>query len=339
MAVAARQLTRGDFEHGGTPAWSGDGKSVLITANRREDADYEPIDTEIYRVDLADGAVHALTDRRGPDHDPVVSPDGRHVAYLGFDDKRLGYQATQLYVMDIDGTHIRSLTAALDRDAVAPHWSGDARRVFFQYEDHGTIRLAAIDLEGKMPGSPMMWAASDVTRPYTEGSFSVAGAARGTNARFAYTQARPTAPPALASGTSARDIVTLTALNENMLGAAHARRRRGDRLRLERRRPQNPGLDRAARPASTPARNIRCCSKFTAARSRATAASFAAEIQLYAAAGYVVLYLNPRGSTGLWRAIRRFDSSRLSGQGFRRPHVGRRRGARQAATSIRNACS
>ena len=66
---------------------------VLISANRRADADYEPLDSEIYRVDLSDDSLHALTDRRGPDRHPVASPDGKHIAYLGFDDKQLGYQA------------------------------------------------------------------------------------------------------------------------------------------------------------------------------------------------------------------------------------------------------
>ena len=76
----ARQLTRGDFDHDGTPAFTVDGKSVLISANRRADADYEPLDSEIYRVDLSDESIHALTDRRGPDYHPVVSPDGKWVA-------------------------------------------------------------------------------------------------------------------------------------------------------------------------------------------------------------------------------------------------------------------
>ena len=80
------------------------------------------IDSEIYRVDLSDGSIHALTDRRGPDQHPVVSPDGKHIAYLGFDDKRLGYQATQLYVMDSDGSHSHSLTPNLDR--MASHRTG-----------------------------------------------------------------------------------------------------------------------------------------------------------------------------------------------------------------------
>jgi len=293
----ARQLTRGDFEHGGTPAWSSDGKSVLITANRRADADYEPLDTEIYRVDLADDSIHALTDRRGPDHDPVVSPDGKHVAYLGFDDKRLGYQATQLYVMDIDGTHVRSLTPALDRDAAAPRWSGDGRRVFFQYADHGTIRLAAVDLEGKMTRLADDVGGEDITRPYTGGSFSVAGGVHGTSARFAYTQARPSVPAALASGTSARDIATLTALSENLLGerSLGSVEEIGFDSSVDGRRIQGW----VVRPPNfTAGKKYPLLLEIHGGPFASYGASFAAEIQLYAAAGYVVLYLNPRGSTG-----------------------------------------
>jgi len=63
---AARQLTHGDFDHQGPPAFTADG-SGTDRRNRRADADYDPLDSEIYRVDLADGAIHALTDRRGPD--------------------------------------------------------------------------------------------------------------------------------------------------------------------------------------------------------------------------------------------------------------------------------
>lgn len=143
----ARQLTHGDYDHEGTPAWSADGKSVLIAANRRADADYEPIDTEIYRVDLSDDSIHALTDRRGPDYSPAVSPDGKHIAYLGFDDKRLGYQATQLYVMDADGSDVQKLQLSDMGYVIDPAWSPNGQLLAFSWRrPNGNYDLYVTDV-------------------------------------------------------------------------------------------------------------------------------------------------------------------------------------------------
>ena len=117
--------------------------------------------------------------------------------------------------MDSDGTHSHSLTPTLDRDVAAPHWTGDSRQLIFQYDDHGSIKLAAIDLGGKMRVLADDLGGDDVTRPYSGGSFSIAAAAKGASPRFAYTRAAALAPAALATGTSARDIVTLTALSRH----------------------------------------------------------------------------------------------------------------------------
>ena len=293
---AARQLTRGDFDHEGTPSFTADGKSVLIAANRRADADYEPLDGEIYRVDLADDSIHALTDRRGPDRGPVVSPDGKHIAYLGFDDKRLGYQATQLYVMDSDGSHSHSLTPNLDRDAASPRWTGDSRQLIFQYSDHGSGKLAAIDLGGKMRVLAGDLGGADITRPYTGGSFSIA-ANGGANSRFAYTRVASLDPAALATGTSPRDIATLTALSDPLLrqrtlGAVEeiSFESSVDHRRIQGWIVKPPLFDAA--------KKYPLLLEIHGGPFASYGPSFAAEIQLYAAAGYVVLYLNPRGSTG-----------------------------------------
>jgi acylaminoacyl-peptidase len=289
---AARQLTHGDFDTLGPPAFTADGTGVLISANRRPDADYDPLDSEIYRVDLSDGSIHALTDRRGPDRRPVPSPDGKHIAYLGFDDKLLGYQATQLYVMDSDGSHSHSLTAALDRDAASPRWLGDSKQIVFQYDDHGATKIAATDLQGKMRTLAEGVGGGDVTRPYSGGSFSLA-----QNGRFVFTKAGPAAPPVLATGTSPRDVTTLISLSDNLLGqrtlgaieeisfASSA-----DQLPLQGWIVKPPGFD--------PAKKYPFILEIHGGPFAMYAPSFAAEIQLYAAAGYVVLYMNPRGSTG-----------------------------------------
>ena len=88
-----RQISSGNFQHGGVgfrasdAVWTPDGKYLLMSANRRPDYELEPLDTEVYEFSVADGAVRALTNRKGPDDSPAVSPDGRRVAYVGFDDR------------------------------------------------------------------------------------------------------------------------------------------------------------------------------------------------------------------------------------------------------------
>ncbi|HEX3398369.1 MAG TPA: S9 family peptidase [Steroidobacteraceae bacterium] len=288
---AARQLTHGDFDEG-QPAFTADGTAILVSANRRADADYDPIDSEVYRVALSDGSLHALTDRRGPDRRPVPSPDGKHIAYLGFDDRQLGYQVTQLYVMDSDGGHSHSLTAALDRDAASPMWLADSKTIVFQYDDHGSTKIAAIDLQGKMRALAEGVGGNDVSRPYSGGSFSIS-----PNGRFAFTKASATAPAALATGTSLRDITTLGAFSDNLLGQRTIGALEeisfdssADHRHMQGWIVKPPGFD--------PAKKYPFLLEIHGGPFAMYAPSFAAEIQLYAAAGYVVLYMNPRGSTG-----------------------------------------
>jgi acylaminoacyl-peptidase len=289
---AARQLTHGDFDVDGPPAFSGDGKSILMSSNRRGDADYEPADSEIYRVDLADESLHALTDRRGPDQRPVPSPDGKHIAYTGFDDQHLGYQARQLYVMDSDGGHPHSLTAALDRDAASVKWSADGKQIYFQYDDHGDGKVAAVDLAGKIRVLADGLGGGDVTRPYSGGTFSVA-----KNGRFAYMHLAPLAPPALATGTSIKDVVVFPPLSETLLSQRTLGKvdeilfeSSADKRRIQGWIVQPPFFDAA--------KKYPLLLEIHGGPFAMYEPSFAAEIQEYAAAGYVVLYLNPRGSTG-----------------------------------------
>jgi acylaminoacyl-peptidase len=289
---AARQLTHGDFDVDGPPAFTTDGKGILFSSNRRADADYEPADGEIYRVDLADESLHALTDRRGPDVRPVPSPDGKHIAYIGFDDRHLGYQALQLYVMDSDGTHSRSLTGGLDRDATSPKWSADGKTVYFQYDDHGNGKIAVVDLAGKIRPVTDGLGGADVTRPYSGGSFSLA-----KNGRFAYMHSAPEAPPALATGTSQKDVAIFPALSDALLSQRTLGKveemgfdSSADKRRIQGWIIQPPGFD--------PTKKYPLLLEIHGGPFAMYEPSFAVEMQLYAAAGYVVLYMNPRGSTG-----------------------------------------
>jgi Tol biopolymer transport system component len=68
-----RQITSGKFNHNGFD-WAADGRSILVAAIRKPDAEYLRGDSEIYSVDLDSLSIKSLTDRKGPDGNPVVSP-------------------------------------------------------------------------------------------------------------------------------------------------------------------------------------------------------------------------------------------------------------------------
>ncbi|MEQ9463974.1 MAG: DPP IV N-terminal domain-containing protein [Haliea sp.] len=130
-----RQVTTGNFHHSGNIAWSADAEALYIVANRNPDWEQDTQNTDLYRVELGTGAIVALTDRRGPDTQVTVSPDGKLLAWVGWDDRGLGYHRHRLYVMGVDGGNRRELLPDLDRNIQQPGWSTDGKRLLFYYDD------------------------------------------------------------------------------------------------------------------------------------------------------------------------------------------------------------
>ena len=128
--------------------------------------EFDPENSEVYEVLVADGSITQLTNREGPDGDPVVSPNGKRIAYLGFDDQRRIYEVTKLYVMDRDGSNVKLISADLDRSVMAPVWSQDGKRIFFLYFDQGNTKLASIDLEGKVEVHAENVGGTSLDRPF-----------------------------------------------------------------------------------------------------------------------------------------------------------------------------
>ena len=140
-----RQLTDGEFNDDGPLSFTPDSKRVVFSANRGADWERDPQESDVFTVDIATQKLTQLTTRDGPDNSPVVSPDGRKIAYLGFDDRLQGYQVTHLYVMDIDGKNSRVVTAGFDRDVADPRWSADSRSVYFSYDERGVTKAWSRD--------------------------------------------------------------------------------------------------------------------------------------------------------------------------------------------------
>ncbi len=134
------QLSNGGWDHG-APEWTPDGSELVFSSLRVEDAAYEWRESEIYAVDADTKAIRALTTRRGPDGSPVVSPDGRLVAYTGYDWTDDTYIESRLYVMDVDGSDPRMISGDLDRSPRNIMWASDNSGVYFNVSTRGTSNL------------------------------------------------------------------------------------------------------------------------------------------------------------------------------------------------------
>lgn len=287
---APRQLSYGPYNHGGPLSWTRDGRTILFSGNRSENWEREALNTEVYALDVAGNAIRALTDRDGPDAQPVASPDGRLIAYTGFDDRRRGYENALLYVMSADGTNPRALTQSLDRSVESPIWAADGRAIYVSYDDRGETRVARVGLDGSIRTVAEGLTGSGFDRPYTGGSFSVA---RDGSVAFPGGTATRPADVMLARGGARRQ---LTRLNSELL----------DQKRLGE-------VRRIATASSFDGREIESWLTLPPSHSdgqrhplileihggpfAAYGPHFATDNQLYAAAGYAVLSVNPRGST------------------------------------------
>ena len=285
----ARQLTEGPYDHGGL-AWAPDGRELLVSANRRADADMVPVDTEIYSIEVATGAIRALTNRFGPDDSPAVSPDGKLIAYIGFDDRYQGYQRKRLYLLRRDSGEIRELAADLDRDVAQPTWSRDGRKIYVQFDDQGRTKIASVNLAGKVVELTDDLGGEAWSRPYGGGTFSVAG-----DGTIAYSANDPLAPAdvGLLDRGKRRHLTALNAdlLSQRTLGQIEEiwSTSPADGRRIQSWLMHPPGQD--------PARKYPLILEIHGGPFANYGPRFAAELQLYAAAGYAVLFSNPRGST------------------------------------------
>lgn len=287
-----RQLTQGEFHHSGSPSWSPDSQTLVISANRHDDWQYQPLNTEVYEISLA-GTLRQLTDRNGPDRSPVVSPDGSKIAYVGFDDRLQGYQVTRLYEMNRDGSGGRVLTADFDRDVASPVWSRDGKGLYFQYDDQGNTRIGYLPI-----GSTPEVVCGDVGglslgRPYSGGSFSVS-----EDGSIALTMSRPEFPAEVAVTRRNGGVPNrLTRLNQDLFSQRTLARVEEIRFRSSFDAREIQGW-LVTPPHFDPQRKYPLILEIHGGPFANYGDRFAAEIQLYAASGYVVLYVNPRGSTG-----------------------------------------
>ncbi|WP_394730231.1 prolyl oligopeptidase family serine peptidase [Altererythrobacter sp. GH1-8] len=290
---APRQLTRGEHNNGGTVEWSPDGKTLLFAGNRSADWEMQPLESEIYALDITSGNIAQITRRVGPDFAPQFSPDGRQIAYLGYDDLGNAYDQTRLWVMSADGSNVRQIAADFDRSFDALEWNRAG--LFAAYETDGTRKVARVALSGEVSPLPAQLGDTYYALPYTGGEWSVSNAGR-----MAFTTQSAVRPPDIGVTTRTGSRI-LTSLNELKLGA----KEQGQTRELAVTAPDGatipawimlpPGYEEGGR--------VPMILEIHGGPYAAYGPEFSADYQLYGAAGYAVLFTNPGGSTGYGEAF------------------------------------
>ena len=285
-----RQITDGKFNHN-DPEWSADGKRIFVSGIRKPEAEYLNGDSEIYEIPLSDPArVAAMTDRKGPDSNPTASPDGKWIAYQGFDDKNFTSHLASLYLMDSAGGGKRLLAGGLMNSPAELAWAADSSGLYYTIAEKGSTTVYFVSAKG------------DVRR-VTDGVHMLTGVSVASNGQAAAVRTSPLEPGYVATfnvrgaaPVAAAAMKKLVDVNEDVvagraLGAVE-----------EIWYPSKDGLKIQGwivKPA-----NFQAGKKYPLVLMihggpwSLYDVGFSWSYQNFAANGYAVLYTNPRGSTG-----------------------------------------
>jgi dipeptidyl aminopeptidase/acylaminoacyl peptidase len=291
---APRQVTNGNFPNGGNEfgpnraSWSPDGKYLIASVNRHPESDHEYQDTEVYEFSVADGSFRPLTNRKGPDNFPIVSPNGKLIAYTGFDDRYQGHQTTKLYLMNRDGSNSHALSDKLDRDIQDPQWAADNSGVYVRYDDQGDSKIGFYSVEGVLKKIADHLAST--TGAGGTGTFSLS-----RTGLIALTYGRPDNPGDIAiSNMGAMKV--LTSLNQELL--AQEKPGHVEEFWFESSKDNRKIQGWIVHPPDfDPSKKYPLVLEIHGGPFADYGDRFDFEKQVLASRGYVVLYINPRGST------------------------------------------
>jgi len=141
------QVTHGDWNHT-SAAWMPDGQRIVFQSLRVPDAERRWREAHLYTVDVRTGEIRQLTTARGPKGNPTPSPDGRLIAFTGHEWVEDTYRESSLYVMNADGSGVREVATNLDRSPIGVSWAADGSGVYFSANDSGNRNLHFAPLSG-----------------------------------------------------------------------------------------------------------------------------------------------------------------------------------------------
>jgi dipeptidyl aminopeptidase/acylaminoacyl peptidase len=268
--------------------WTPDGTTIVFDGLQDTRADDVYQISHLYALDVASGAIRRLTSRPGSWGGPVVSPDGRTVAFAGFDSSDATHRTADIHVMPLQGGEPRNLTRAFDRDPGTLVWAADGSTLFFTAPNHGSINVYQVPVGG------------GAVRAVTEGAqvVSLSSAARDRDQTAVGVRTDPDEPPDIVRFSLRRPagVTRLTSVNADVL----ANKRIGGFEELWYTSSGNTRVQGwvVTPPGFDPTKRYPLLMEIHGGPFAMYNVGFSYSFQNFAANGFVVLYTNPRGSTG-----------------------------------------
>ena len=147
----ARQITFGEFDDISSGlSWSRNNKKIFFSSYQKPEAEYARGQSNIYSVDVNNLKLKELTYREGTESSPQVSPDGSRIAFVGSTWSENFYNDRKIYIMNSDGTDLKCVTSNLDQTPSSPIWASNNSGVFFNVREFGQSNVYYASVNGEI---------------------------------------------------------------------------------------------------------------------------------------------------------------------------------------------
>jgi dipeptidyl aminopeptidase/acylaminoacyl peptidase len=139
---ALTRLTEGDDFNVSSPVANARGNKAYFHANMTGD-EYEGGDNlDIYEINIETKALKKLTTHQHGQFSASLSANQDKIAYLHTE---APFAQTDLFIMDASGENAKNLSKRFDRDASKAQWGAKGRYLYFTASDHGAVKLFKLD--------------------------------------------------------------------------------------------------------------------------------------------------------------------------------------------------